>query len=628
MRRKANRQGLFYAIALLIPLAFFVLIEVGLRVMGYGDELSLFMPAPDAYAKEELMVINPRVAERYFPASYSAPRPPQDFFRKNKPDNGYRIFVMGGSTVAGWPYPHNVLFTRVLEQRLSDAFPDKYIEVINTGIAAVNSFTLLDFIDEVLAQQPDAILIYSGHNEFYGAFGAGSTQSVGQERWMIKAYLGLSQLKTFQLIRDLIDQGKQVFTSNTDQPGRTTLMSKMVGESRIAYGSETYQNAMNNYEENLREIISKAKEAGVNVMLSEVVSNLRDHPPFVSLEGGEGLSADLLYEWGKMLEQEQMYTMARQAYISAKEQDALRFRAPEEVNQRIHKIAKQFDVPVVPMQAYFELASANGIIGSDLMLEHLHPNVDGYFLMSEAFFDTFRNAGFISEEWENKDLPSSKFYRKAWPITALDRALGEIRIINLTDNYPYKPKLPGQRSMDNFKPLNTAEELAHQTYEDEISFADAHINMAAYYESEGQYELAFREYQALIQTKPNTIDYYMIYGDFLVTRREFERALQVFMVSLDVKETGYAHKWIGQILLIMQQPGDALKYLETALSYFPEDVQLIYNLGFVHITFDKTEDAKVSINMLKQIAPESQQLKSLTALLDRHLKLKQRANVH
>ncbi len=299
-QQKSIKQYYFYVIALLIPIAFFVLLELGLRAAGYGKELSLFISAPQAFASGEHWVTNPNVADRYFPSGYSTPQPPQDFFKKEKPENGYRIFVMGGSTTASWPYPHNVLFTRILEQRLSDAFPDKYIEVVNTGIAAVNSFTLLDFTDEILEHQPNAILIYAGHNEFYGVLGAGSSQSVGQARWIIKTYLSLLKLKTFQLIHDLISSNIQPdMSSDKNSTGRATLMSQMVGENSIAYGSDTYQNAKANYEANLSEILTKAKAAGVPVMLSELVSNLRDHPPFISVEDGSHMPADLIYEWGQ-----------------------------------------------------------------------------------------------------------------------------------------------------------------------------------------------------------------------------------------------------------------------------------------------------------------------------------------
>ena len=62
-------------------------------------------------------------------------------------------------------------------------------------MAAINSYTLLDFMDEILEQSPDALLIYTGHNEYYGALGVGSEQSLGNSRWLIHTYLKLRSVK-------------------------------------------------------------------------------------------------------------------------------------------------------------------------------------------------------------------------------------------------------------------------------------------------------------------------------------------------------------------------------------------------------------------------------------------------
>ncbi len=618
----------FYVIAILIPIVFFIIFESALRYFDYGDDHRLFIPAPVQFGNQDYLQTNIDVANRFFSEGESTPAPPVEFFKKNKSENSYRIFVMGGSTAASWPYPRNVLFSRALAQRLSDVFPDKNIEVINTGIAAVNSFTLLDFTDEILAQEPDAVLIYSGHNEFYGALGAGSTESVGQSRGLIKTYLALSKLKTFQLIRSVADSSKQLFMpAEEDRSGHTTLMSKMVGNNSIAYGSEIYLNAKQNYEANLTEMLSKITAHGVSVMLAELVSNFRDHPPFISINETGHLSASASYESANQLYEQQMYDMAKEAYTMAKDHDGLRFRASEDFNDSIYKIAAQFDVPVVPMKAYFEKASPNGIIGKELMLEHLHPNVDGYMLMSDAFFHSMHKHGFINEQWDEDKIKPDQFYRLAWPITELDRALGDIRIINLTDNYPYKPKGPGQRSMANYQPQNIVEELAYKTYQEEMGFTEAHARLAEHYVAQGEHELALREYLALISSEPFTIGYYMMASDFLIKYKQYDRALPILLASLEISETGYVHKQIGQVLLIMQRPAEARKYLETALSYFPEDEQVIYNLGFVDITFDQIENAEVAINLLRRIAPQSNQLKSLTALFNKHLKYKQSAEV-
>ena len=42
-------------------------------------------------------------------------------------------------------------------------------------MAAVTSYVLLDFADEIIAQQPDAVVIYTGHNEYLGIGGVGSS---------------------------------------------------------------------------------------------------------------------------------------------------------------------------------------------------------------------------------------------------------------------------------------------------------------------------------------------------------------------------------------------------------------------------------------------------------------------
>ena len=620
-QHKSNHIIAFYAIAVLIPVVFFILFESALRLFDYGDDLRLFIPLSAEQSNEQYLITNPDVASRYFPDGYFTPRPPEESFKKVKPDNGYRVFVMGGSTTASWPYPNNVLFSRVLAQRLSDTFPDKYIEVINTGIAAVNSFTLLDFTDEILAQQPDAILIYAGHNEFYGVLGAGSTQSVGQSHGLIKAYLALSKLKTFQLIRSLVDSSKKIISGTGEgaSSGHSTLMGQMVGDNSIAYNSETYLNAKHNYEANLTEILTKISAAGVPVMLSELVSNLRDHPPFISIDDGNNLPAKMLYEWGNQLYEEGKYDVAKETYVMAKDQDGLRFRASEDFNTIVHKTAAKFGAPVVPMKAYFENASPNGIIDKTLMLEHLHPNADGYMLMSEAFYHTMRKEKFVDEVWDDTNIQADDFYRKGWPITEFDRALGDIRIINLTDNYPYKPKGPEQRSIANYKPQNIVEELAMKVFKDELAFAQAHMDLAKHFDSQNNPKLAIREFQALVAAAPHNVNYYLMLSEYFLKLKRYDNALVMLTASLAIKETGYAHKWIGQILLIQQKPAEARSYLETAMSHYPDDPQLIYNLGFINIIENKIDSAKVSINLLEKIAPESKQLGILRDMLSHHL---------
>lgn len=509
------------------------------------------MTAAPVYGNNHYLMVNPLVARRYFPQGGFIPQPPTELFRARKPANGYRIFVLGESTTAGWPYPSNVMFTRSLQQRLADAFPDKYVEIVNTGIAAVSSYTLVDFIDEILQQQPDAILIYAGHNEFYGALGAASSESVGQSRWIIKAYLHLLNFKTFQLMRNSLNAA--LYRLSPPPGAHPTLMGRMIGNPSISYDSSTYQNARANYAANLRDIFITARQAGVPVMISELVSNIRDHKPFVSVNDNKNPTADAVYAQAQAWEREQKFDLAKAAYIRARDLDGMRFRAPEEFNTVIHQVAAEYKVPVVPLVSFFEKKSAHGIIGSSLMLEHLHPNADGYLLMSDAFFDAMREQRFISAHWDESRIMPASFYRDAWPVTDFDRALGEIRIIGLTDHWPYPSKTPGERSIANFQARNQAEAIAYQQFKGELSFYDGHLKMADYYEANGKHALALREYYALISTEPYNSDFYFPAVKAGLTTPEEFAMVQRYIKQLETLGIAPPKKMRALRLLLDQQ---------------------------------------------------------------------------
>ena len=93
---------------------------------------------------------------------------------------------------------------------------------------------------------------------------------------------------------------------------------------------------------------------------------------------------------GQVLESQGDYPRARQAYLAAKDRDQLRFRAPETFNSVIREVAAQYGARVVEVQARLLQAAEHGIIGDDLMLEHLHPNLEGYFLLADAYYEALR----------------------------------------------------------------------------------------------------------------------------------------------------------------------------------------------------------------------------------------------
>ena len=590
-----TKKFIFSLLALLLPVLLLVFVESGLRLFKYGGDTSLFIPAPDEVS--DYYMINKNVGKRYFFMQSTIPDPSKDLFLKKKPKNGIRIFVLGGSTTAGFPYGNNIMFSRILHKRLSDTFPYKHIEVVNVAMAAVNSYTLLDLLDEIFKKEPDAILVYAGHNEFYGALGVASNEYMGKMRWFVKSYLKLKDLKLFVLMRDIIAKTSQILrknvNKNTSMDPTATLMARIVGDPSIPYGSKTYQLGKMQFEKNLTEIVKKAQKHNVPLVLSELVSNVK-RKPFKSVHSDTLPPADEVFFRAQQMEHQGKYSEADRLYRWAKDLDVLRFRAPEEFNQIIHQISDQYHVPVVRMQDYFAEHSKNHIIGHDLILEHLHPNVRGYFIMAEAFYDVLRTQKFFSDDWNEKNIKPTSYYIKNWGITNFDSTYESLALMYLLGGWPFVENMGPNNTLNNYHPKNDIEKLAIKILvSDAMGIEMGHLKLAEYYESKGKYRQAFNEYKALIYTIPYEELFIKKATEILVKLKDYDSALDILLTSKKFRDTGFVNKWIGRIYLADHRSCEAVFYLEKALQAIPDDVQILddlYQAYLISFQFDKINE--------------------------------------
>jgi lysophospholipase L1-like esterase len=595
-----SRRRLYILIMLLLPFLFFAVLELSLQIFNYGDYPKLFVSIPDE--NSPYYGINVSIGKRYFYWSSFSPTPRKDLFLKEKPKNCYRIFVLGGSTTAGFPYGNNLTFARILNRRLADTFPDRCIEVVNTAMTAINSYTMLDFMDEILEQKPDAILIYAGHNEFYGALGVGSMESLGQNNSLVRAYLRLQRFKTFILLRDAIREVYKLFGSEvaiTNDPTQTE-MSRIVKEQTIPLGSDLYEAGKEQFRYNLQSILEKPKEAGIPVLISELVSNIRDQKPFISINDKKNQSADSVYNLARQLEAKNEFEKAKQNYFKAKDLDALRFRAPEEFNGIIHSLAEEFNIPVVPMKSYFESASPNGLIGNNLMNEHLHPNIDGYFLMADAFYKTMKQEKLIDNNWHT--TKPSAYYQNNWGFTRLDSAYASLAILQLKGGWPFKKEGPNM-ALYNYVPETKEDSIAQQILmTGRLTLEMGHMELARYYENKKNYEQAFLENKALIYTVPKLDLFYGPALKVLLAAQQYKRALLLFEDALKYNQSGFIYKWIGQLLLAAGDPQKGIIILEKAKVLLPDDTQLLFNLTRAYYNTSQLEKGDAILTQLKSMS--------------------------
>lgn len=280
-KQGGGRRFLFFFFLVSLPFFILILSELFLRMVNYRGDLSPVLTRK--IDGQKYYKINKHVAKRYFPGNeLTVPDARNAVFEYKKSPDTFRIFCLGGSTTAGFPYQYNATFPSLLYDRLHLLFPDRNFEVINVGISAINSFSVLDFTHELVHYQPDLFLIYMGHNKFYGALGVASTRSLGENRTFIKLYLKLEKLRFFLLLHDIIFKFKKLFAAKINIKS-STLMEAVAADKSIPLGGEKYNIAKRNFNANLAEILGIIQKHGTPVLVSTLVSNLKDQPSFKSI---------------------------------------------------------------------------------------------------------------------------------------------------------------------------------------------------------------------------------------------------------------------------------------------------------------------------------------------------------
>jgi hypothetical protein len=183
---------------------------------------------------------------------------------------------LGESSAAGYPFMPMGSFSRYIRKRLELVYPNTPIEVVNLGMTGICSYTLLDLIPGVLEQKPDLILIYTGHNEYYGAFGIGSAESLGASRSIVNLILYMNKYKITQLLRNSIRWASSLFKSEDKKETSGTLMSRMAKDQYIPINSEKFNAGIDQFSGNLGEILDLVKKKGVPVIIGRLASNLKD----------------------------------------------------------------------------------------------------------------------------------------------------------------------------------------------------------------------------------------------------------------------------------------------------------------------------------------------------------------
>jgi len=612
-----RRTYIFRGIGILIPFLLLFVLELGLRLFHYGYNTDLFIEDP---ADQNYYVLNPDAAKKYFTDQQLATRGNSEPFKKEKDEHTLRIFVLGESTTIGYPYFHNASFHRWLQFRLSHTFPDRNFEVINIALTAVNSYTVLGFAKEVVDYHPDAILIYTGHNEYYGALGVGSTDKIGGSRMIVKGLLHLRDWKITQLMTNGYERIARLFRRRQADPKKTR-MELMVADQEIPYGSKLYQRGLDQFRMNMKETLALFDKKKIPVFISNLVSNEKDLRPFITttvdslhFPGFISNYADGLKAWEKkdltsasilFRQADQVWNGhalcnyylgclairqgdsigARNYFYRAKDLDALRFRAPESINEIIGTLSSQYkNVTLVDSRKAFEIHSDNGIIGDEYLLEHVHPNLQGYALLSDVFYEAMKQQGILSFH-EEKEM-SFRELLGSMPVLKVDSLTGAFKIAKLKKSWPFNdsqsgppiskslnsqipqssiPTIPKSRNLEIPQSQTIEEKLAFDLAFHQLNWTGAIDTLYNYYIGRQDWINARTLVEALVLEHPTEEAYYEKAANLCGETQDYENTAFYFKRSFSMSPSFEKARKLFVIYLQLDRPVESLPYLDYAI---------------------------------------------------------------
>jgi len=409
---------LFRIFCLALPVILFLFMEAGLRLAGFGAGRPVFRNVGTT-KNGKLVVTDQGGAADYFFASRGYPgKIIQYNFFQPKDANTVRIFVVGESAARGFPQPRNLASSAFLEAMLRDVWPRRKVEVINLGITAVASYPVLEVMNEALQYSPDLIIVYTGHNEFFGAYGVASVGWGGSNPWTLRFTRFFNSLA-------LVQTGKKVLA-----PGHfntpMSLMEKMVGQAYIAPDDWRRNAAKDSLYRNVREMLARCQARGIPVILCTQPSNERNIAPIgqyrfagipedkqqeferhinlgshllaakpalalIPFQSACGLIPDHArahFFRGQALFALHRYREAQEAFTRARDLDPMPWRATSSINETLRSVAREFKIPVCDLEAVFRANSHGGSIGWELMNDTVHPVLRGQALVAEAVTDS------------------------------------------------------------------------------------------------------------------------------------------------------------------------------------------------------------------------------------------------
>lgn len=338
-----------------------------------------------------------------------------------------RVFVFGGSTAYGVPVPE-VGFVAQMQYWLQRLHPDRNMRVYNFGWPGADTEQVLRELTRRLNDQPDLMIVITGHNEFLGP---GPQGRIAEIREML-----YSRFATMRVLQWVVGRMKK-------SRSEYVMPAQVVPWDRE---SASFKNRIALFEKSVNFIVAGARRRGVKLILGTLPSNISDWPPvYKRLRGRDhrymdtlsriqdllrdgkypeasdavntGLSlygedAMLYFLRGRIQSAMGTYSDARESFVKARDLDPLPTRTSSQLNSIIRRVASGVaGVYLMDLETVYEKHSKNGLPGFDLIADNVHGTPAGESVSAQTIMQTMADIGFLppSRNAEDECCPVHTF---------------------------------------------------------------------------------------------------------------------------------------------------------------------------------------------------------------------------
>lgn len=618
-RRIALWKKLLFATV--VCLAFFVFLEVALWT---ADVATLIEQEDPFRGFSGLVTLFERDGDVYHTRPSHLGSFNHQSFLAEKPDNGFRIFCLGGSSSHGFPWGAEAAFTSIVGEALATSHPELHVEAINASGVSYAMHRLNIVADELLSYDPDVFIIYSGHNEFVEPAFFDALKRRSSTRTRVE--YALAHSRTYSGLRTILTRVKEVHPAPTD-----TFGSVVRPETTQFFSTEEKKTVVTEFRWRLQRLVRRAQKADVKVVLVTVPANLRQWQPEASTEiatlnktdrqkwsrafsagkqhfdAGEFTAAAtelqlatqlgpehaetqfLLAQTQENLEQ---WELARTTYQRACDADASPNRRLSGINQAIRDVASQQDTAFVDMDNLFEQNSEHGLVGFNLIEDFVHPTREGHEIIAWHVWDTMERAG-----WFGSKKPAER--------SVFDNLIAE------RHSRPTQDK----NAMWFFNQGVLLEKQGHSAeaidkYIQALQLAPdyplAMLNLGALLSLQGQYSQALQLFQRLVQIDPDNAQAHNGLGAALHGMSRFKEAMAHYRTATQIQPefAGAYYNW-GRALQRLGQANDAVKHFRQALQLKPDYIEVHCNWGNLLQSQGRLKEATEHYQQALLLKPDS-----------------------